>query len=269
MTSPTTKAGSWGGMPRERIRNAFMLVYDRCEAPTGEPTTAVSSPARRAFTLPAAIMKEIDVDNAAFWRRRLVMDPAYFAFMESFLTEGLESAAAATPALVDEERSMMFRTVQLSTHFALGTLLQACEFALAQQWVKRLPKLYTDEAEHANAESSAASWLLELLASEEHVSQELLVELGHEEMRVGIGELVAHVGGKAKRGAVIECQDRLFALLQTVHASGQRVGYLLHLLGQLVLVDSEYRAHFVSMGRLRPFHSCCGRGSQPGLGQRG
>ena len=247
---PTTKAGSWGGMPREKIRNAFMLVYDRCEAPNGEPTTAVSSPARRAFTLPAAIMKEIDVDNAAFWRRRLVMDPAYFAFMESFLTEGLESAAAATPALVDEERSMMFRTVQLSTHFALGTLLQAGEFALAQQWVKRLPKLYTDEAEHANAESSAASWLLELLASEEHVSQELLVELGHEEMRVGIGELVAHVGGKAKRGAVIECQDRLFALLQTVHASGQRVGYLLHLLGQLVLVDSEYRAHFVSMGRL-------------------
>ena len=239
-------------MPREKIRNAFMLVYDRCEAPTGEPTTAVSSPARRAFTLPAAIMKEIHVDNAAFWRRRLVMDPAYFGFMESFLTDGLEIAAAATPALVDEERSMMFRVVQLSTHFALGTLLQAFEFALAQQWIKRLPKLYTDEAEHANADSSAASWLLQLLASEEDVCQELLVELGHEEMRVGIGELVAHIGGKAKRRAVIECQDRLFTMLQTAHASGQRVGYLLHLLGQLVLVDSECRAHFVSMGRLSP-----------------
>ena len=75
-------------------------------------------------------------------------------------------------------------------------ILRAHEPELAQEAVGALRERARVRLQPLELPEAAAQQVLE-------GAEELLVELGHEEMRVGIGELVAHVGGKAKRGAVI------------------------------------------------------------------
>lgn len=119
-----TSDGKTSSFTRERIRNAFMLVYDR----VGEDELCPDVSGRFRAHVPEPIMKEIYSENSEFWRKRNVHDKRYYRFLNEIL--------------LDPDGSVPFppspASLLLAGHVALGTLVQGGEAGLVDQWCTAL-----------------------------------------------------------------------------------------------------------------------------------
>lgn len=131
---------------RERMNNAYMLVYERVSARQAEEIDPY-----RNDMLCQLIWRE----NEKFWRDKHTFDDQYFSFMVSVcktLTNGQEKSLA---------------TIQMATNYFLGVLCRARDEDTIGTFVGELKELYSSN-------EAACNWLLETAVKEDWITTFLL-----------------------------------------------------------------------------------------------
>ena len=247
-----------------KARNAFMLVYDQHEyqpeiGDDGHNGSGAAKQPLAPIVPPAKILQEIRTDNQEYWRRRHVVDPAYFDFMEAFFAAGVDITAAQAEA---DDRPTSLEVLQLGAHFSLGTLVRAspCEKVAVARWTESLLKLCVD-ARFGAAASSWLEWLLVSLAVDQATCLDLLVQ--HDET----AEIAALFLSKAVQHAAdavsFRFLDTLVTLVQRTRTRSATVALpsrtprpahtscqALELVCFCAQESSEIRSHLVRSGRL-------------------
>ena len=208
----TGGGGGGRGWTRERIRNAFLLVYDRCDVAAEEETPAAAA---HRPVVPPGILEEILRENLEFWRKTNILTRAYFEFMDQLLEP------VYSPSLQEREREeeeeeeeggreegggLLERGVRLATQFMLGTLMEARDWEGVRVWNRRVCRAYERCV-------PACLWFVRLLSSSSAEEEEggregrrdggrdggllweLLVETEEREGRVAVVQLIDHVVG--------------------------------------------------------------------------
>lgn len=184
-----TKGGGGGGgyrgsWARERTRNAFLLVYDRCDVEEEEREAAAAAAAAAAATaaatadgagtlaqqqqqqpqqrrprVPVAILEEIMRENVEFWRKTHILTRDYFEFMDQLLEPVYYPTVEERELQADDpgHRALLEAGLRLATRFALGTLMEAKDWDGLATWARRLERGY-------RRSPAARAWFLDLLA---------------------------------------------------------------------------------------------------------
>lgn len=163
---------------RQKIRNAFMLVYDRVaikDDTESKENNAQAPVTRYRANIPAHIMDELYEENLEFWRVKNIYDQRYYDFMQRLLTLDVAVQRAGTLPSVD--------VVALACKFALGTLVHARERMLLYQWTERLSPILANHG-------PASEWLLETLNADPRLLQDLLVGVTDKEVQASVMTLL-------------------------------------------------------------------------------
>jgi len=181
--------GGTSGM-RKKIRNAFMLVYDRVQptaaddgaaAPPPPPPSPTATPeAPFKAEVGQALKEQIFAENHAWWQKRTLCDEAYFAFFQDLMAAQLESDDAPDSDADD----VPLEALQLAAKFTLGTLVHARDAPKLKRWASELRVL-------CKARPDAADWLLGALGTDPDTLRELVVELCEPSLRDPVVGLLA------------------------------------------------------------------------------
>jgi hypothetical protein len=202
--------GYRGNWTRERIRNAFLLIYDRCDVDEGSTAASAAAgaagvPARAAEAerprVPPAIMEEIMRENVEFWRKTHILTKHYFEFMEQLLEPVYRPTVEERELQADDpdHRALLEAGLRLATRFALGTLVEAKDWDGLAAWSRRLQVAY-------QRSPGARAWFLALLARDSAATEaagpggllwDLLLETEERRGRVAVLELVDGVAHAA------------------------------------------------------------------------
>jgi hypothetical protein len=165
---------------RQKIRNAFMLVYDRVaikdDGESKQQSAAQSAaPTRYRANIPAHIMDELYEENLEFWRVKNIYDQRYYDFMQQLLTLDVVTKQGGAMPSAD--------VVSLACKFALGTLVHARERALLYQWTERLSPILANNP-------GASEWLLHSLNDDQRLLQDMLLGVADKEVQSSIMALL-------------------------------------------------------------------------------
>ncbi|CAM9265373.1 unnamed protein product [Chrysoparadoxa australica] len=160
-----------GWSSKQRIHNAFMLVYDRVLRPGGVGDTGASG-ASSASSRPVAeglqlaryrapvepsLMEEIWRQNMWYWRKKNLSGRPYYDFVGKIIKSAQLLDVTGVPS---EE------VLQLAVRFSLGMLLQAQEMELVSVWAQHL-------VEWLPHRPMTCSWLLGCLLEHANTLEEL------------------------------------------------------------------------------------------------
>jgi len=153
---------------KEKIRNAFLLVYDRNDVFEEEKTDVPEGGMKYKAPVLPAIREEVYRDNVEFWRKKNILDKRYFDFLSSLLRREFSQNHA----------KMSSEVFQLACRFSLGTLVAARDSAQVLTWTELLSKLLPTFTEGAGAR-----WILQALANDVLALKELLLWTDDSEIR--------------------------------------------------------------------------------------
>jgi ubiquitin C-terminal hydrolase len=194
-----TRGGTGGGgyhggrnWARERIRNAFLLVYDRCDIRAEDD--ALNTVAHRP-QVPTPILEEILWENLDFWRKTNILTRPYFEFMEQLLEPVYRPTAVQREEQAEDpgQAALLESGLRLATKFMLGTLTEARDWEGVRTWVPRLLKAYARCL-------PACMWVVGMLSCDEQHADEgggllwdLLLDTEEKEGQVAVVQLLDQV----------------------------------------------------------------------------
>jgi ubiquitin C-terminal hydrolase len=163
------------GWPRERIRNAFMVVYDQVLVRDGSGDLGAQVAPIAHAPVPHDIMTEILRENLDFWRKQNILDDLYYNFMEMIagLTDWSGTVVYWCPELL-----------QVMLTFVLGTLAHAAEADRIVRWVDPLKRQLL-------ASPAACNWLLWGFSEDGASLYELCVSAQPETLRSAVVSLIS------------------------------------------------------------------------------
>lgn len=152
---------------RERMNNAYMLVYERMASKDAEEM----APYRNEM-----LCQLIWSENERFWRDKYLFDDQYFSFMASF-------GSSIAPRTDD----IGLETIQMATNYFLDVLCRAKEEDTIGGFVANLKKLYSRSEQ-------ACSWFLDTTIQEDWIATYLL-KCHSSRTRQMVAGLVVHALG--------------------------------------------------------------------------
>jgi len=235
---------------RQKIRNAFMLVYDRVaikddtQQQQQQQKTKAVAPRYRA-NIPAHIMNELYDENLDFWRVKNIYDQRYYDFMQQLLTLDIAIPQDGATPPVD--------VVALATTFALGTLVHGRERMLLFQWAMRLSPILGSHV-------AASEWLLDAFSTDSRLLQDLLLGVSDKEIQssvmtlllAAIQALLPELGGTsgASKPAVLRFADSMMALLPVMQQQWRYIGLTFRPLVSLAEQSVPARQYMLHQGYL-------------------
>ena len=187
----------------DRVRNAYMLFYDRVEP---EPGTLITAKSAQELTtqlkelaienkretingLPIQIYNRVWSENAEFLKDRALFDPSYFDFMLNI--SKLISFQPVLDYSLDPNDVMLqqdptFQAIKLATHFVLDNLSHAKEAEpIFRPWIDHLKSLYEKHI-------PACKWIIQYII-DSNLPKDLLLDCSNEKIRIGIADLFVHI----------------------------------------------------------------------------
>jgi ubiquitin C-terminal hydrolase len=162
----------------ERVRNAYIVLYDRVPAvpvvakvPVPFPPMSPRPGMVRA-SLPPDLSDTMQKANLTYWHDRHVFDRDYFDLLWKLVAEGRSAGLSGEAATV---------TGQLATLTALNNIARAFDKSTLEQWLAVLPQLY-------RGNPPLCRWLLSYM--QEGWAVAFLVQCPLLEVKTAVGSLV-------------------------------------------------------------------------------
>ena len=196
----TETTEKWGNteISNEKIRNAYMLVYERIAQPnelkndqdeSGVPKDYYRRPITEAIQ--PEIIDVIRSENTQFYCDRQVFNPIYFNFVKEFLRSSPFTPNSSYSTVVQQlpadsltDCDTSFASLQLVTNFCLDSLIRSTDNKYFQDFVSILQPRFQSHV-------PAACWLLDYFATRPALVGEILLTARDSVVRKGVIDLIS------------------------------------------------------------------------------
>jgi ubiquitin C-terminal hydrolase len=185
---------------KQKGRNAFMLVYDRCRAkdlPIDFLSQSHSSAAAKYLALvQEPLASSLWQDNIEYWLSANLFDAPHMQFVSDLLETRLVPGPEDCPDSLAVSEDQDGHVLKCIMHFSLGTLVRAKATSMLCTWIPRVSKLVARS-------SGSAEHFLSMLISSQESGQATSVSL--RELLLGLSEPQAQRQVSGLLAAALAC----------------------------------------------------------------